>query len=163
MSHSRKVNILRLWRGKNVYPSLLIEMLKNNCGKYYSIHLEILKRPKKWNYNVEISFKTRYCFLPPPHNFILFQLDFDVKFPLLRLLLFLIDYFKRGEMFLYQHFLLIYIKSIFFSLHYLHILLYYNNGIFNLQRIYLVLISLLFYLSKYKVNFETPNFVRNWI
>ena len=30
--------------------------------------------------------------LPPtPHNFILFQLDFDVKFPLLRLLLFLID------------------------------------------------------------------------
>ena len=28
---------------------------------------------------------------PPPPNFILFQLDFDVKFPLLRLLLFLID------------------------------------------------------------------------
>ena len=27
--------------------------------------------------------------LPPPHNFILFELDFDVKFPLLRLLLFL--------------------------------------------------------------------------
>ena len=25
----------------------------------------------------------------PPHNFILFELDFDVKFPLLRLLLFL--------------------------------------------------------------------------
>ena len=29
--------------------------------------------------------------LPPP-NFILFELDFDVKFPLLRLLLFLIDF-----------------------------------------------------------------------
>ena len=28
---------------------------------------------------------------PPPHNFILFQLDFDVKFPLLRFLLFLTD------------------------------------------------------------------------
>ena len=28
---------------------------------------------------------------PPPPNFTLFQLDFDVKFPLLRLLLFLID------------------------------------------------------------------------
>ena len=28
---------------------------------------------------------------PPPHNFILFELDFDVKFPLLRLLLFLSD------------------------------------------------------------------------
>ena len=27
----------------------------------------------------------------PQHNFILFELDFDVKFPLLRLLLFLID------------------------------------------------------------------------
>ena len=26
-----------------------------------------------------------------PHNFILFELDFDVKFPLLRLLLFLSD------------------------------------------------------------------------
>ena len=28
---------------------------------------------------------------PPPHNFILFQLDFDVKLPLLRPLLFLND------------------------------------------------------------------------
>ena len=28
---------------------------------------------------------------PPPHNFILFELDFDVRFPLLRLLLFLSD------------------------------------------------------------------------
>ena len=28
---------------------------------------------------------------PPPYNFILFELDFDVKFPLLRLLLFLSD------------------------------------------------------------------------
>ena len=58
-------------------------------GKYYLIHLEIVKRPKKLNYNVEILFKIRKC-CPPP-NFILFQLDFDVKFPLLRLLLFLID------------------------------------------------------------------------
>jgi hypothetical protein len=28
---------------------------------------------------------------PPPHNFILFELDFDLKFPLLRLLVFLSD------------------------------------------------------------------------
>ena len=28
---------------------------------------------------------------PPPHNFILFELDFYVEFPLLRLILFLID------------------------------------------------------------------------
>ena len=42
-------------------------------------------------YNVEILFKTRSCFPPPPYNFILFKLDFDVKFPLLRLLLFLSD------------------------------------------------------------------------
>ena len=28
---------------------------------------------------------------PPSHNFILFKLDFDIKFPLLRLLLFLSD------------------------------------------------------------------------
>ena len=28
---------------------------------------------------------------PPSHNFILFELDFDAKFPLLRLLLFLND------------------------------------------------------------------------
>ena len=28
-------------------------------------------------------------FPPPPHNFILFELDFDIKFPLLRLLLIL--------------------------------------------------------------------------
>ena len=29
--------------------------------------------------------------IAPPPNFILFQLDLDVKFPLLRLLIFLID------------------------------------------------------------------------
>ena len=28
-------------------------------GKYFLIHLEIAKRPKKWNYTVEILFKTR--------------------------------------------------------------------------------------------------------
>ena len=28
---------------------------------------------------------------PPPHNFFLFELDFDIKFSLLRLLLFLSD------------------------------------------------------------------------
>ena len=28
-------------------------------GKYYLIHWEIVKIPKKWNYNVEILFKTR--------------------------------------------------------------------------------------------------------
>ena len=43
--------------------------------------------------------KTRYC-CPPP-NFILFQVDFDVKFPLLRLLLFLID--LKSTIFLLQN------------------------------------------------------------
>ena len=49
-------------------------------GKYCLIHLEIVKRPKKGNYYVEIM-------MPPTlHNFILFELDFNVKFPLLHLL-----------------------------------------------------------------------------
>ena len=61
------------------------------CGKYYLILLEIVKRPKKWNYNVVIFFKTRQCCRPPSPNFILFELYFDVKLPFLRLLLFLID------------------------------------------------------------------------
>ena len=39
-------------------------------------------------------------FPPTPPNFILFQLDFDVKFPLLRLLLFLID--LKSTILLYQ-------------------------------------------------------------
>ena len=29
------------------------------CGKYYFMHLEIVKRPKKINYNVETLFKKR--------------------------------------------------------------------------------------------------------
>ena len=49
----------------------------------YLINLKIVKIPKKWNYNVEILFKT--------NNIILFELDFTVKFPLLRLLQFLTD------------------------------------------------------------------------
>ena len=61
--------------------------------KYTLIHLEIVKRLKKCNYIVEFLFKTkRCCTHPPPHNFILFELDFDVKFPLSRLLLFLSDF-----------------------------------------------------------------------
>ena len=41
---------------------------------------------------------------PPPHNIILFELDFNVKFPLLRLLQFLSDLkstinMKRNELF----------------------------------------------------------------
>ena len=46
---------------------------------------------KKINYNVEILFKTRKCCPTPPHNIILFELDSDVKFPLLRLIQFLSD------------------------------------------------------------------------
>ena len=41
---------------------------------------------KKCNYYVEILFKTRKCCPPPPKKNILFELDFNVKFPLLRLL-----------------------------------------------------------------------------
>ena len=53
-------------------------------GKYCLIHLEIVKRPKNNKQdNVEPP--------QPQHNFILFELDFNVKFPLLRLLLFLSD------------------------------------------------------------------------
>ena len=49
-------------------------------------HLEIVKRAKKLNYNVEIVFK-QDKFAPHPHT----ALSFDVKYPLLRLLLFLSD------------------------------------------------------------------------
>ena len=67
-----------IWHEKQIFLSIL-------CGKYCLIHLKIVKILKKLNYNVEILFKTT----KPPHNFILFELDFDVKFPLLHLLLFL--------------------------------------------------------------------------
>ena len=68
-----------------------VNLLSLSRGKYCLIHLKMVKRPKKLNCNVEILFKTRQCCPLPPHNFILFELDFDVKFPLLRLLQFLSD------------------------------------------------------------------------
>ena len=68
----KKVNILRLLR-----------------GKYCLIHLEIENIPKNWNYSVEILSKTRVSSTPTQLN--LFELDFNVKFPLLRLLHFLTD------------------------------------------------------------------------
>ena len=40
----------------------------------------------KWN-----LIQNKLMLPPPPHNIILFKLDFDVKFPLLRLLQFLSD------------------------------------------------------------------------
>ena len=43
-----------IWHEKQFFLILL-------RGKYCLIHLEIVKRPNKWNYNVEILFKTRYC------------------------------------------------------------------------------------------------------
>ena len=49
-------------------------------GKYCLIYLEIVK-----------DLKNEIIMLKSPHDFILFELDFDVKFPLLRLLLFLSD------------------------------------------------------------------------
>ena len=48
-----------------------------------------IKRPKKWNYFVEIFFINKI--ICPPHNIILFELDFKVKFSLLRLIQFLGD------------------------------------------------------------------------
>ena len=58
-------------------------------GKYCLIHLEIVMRPKKCNYNVEILFKTRKYCPQTQHNIILFELDINVKFPLLSILQFL--------------------------------------------------------------------------
>ena len=43
-----------IWHEKQIFLSIV-------CGKYCLIHLEIVKRPKKWNYNVEILFKTLSC------------------------------------------------------------------------------------------------------
>ena len=43
-----------IWHEKQIFLSIL-------CGKYCLIHLEIIKRRKKWNYNVEILFKTLTC------------------------------------------------------------------------------------------------------
>ena len=62
-------------------------------GKYYLIHLKIVKIPKNEIITMKSYLKQDHVAPQrgPPHNFILFQLDFDVKFPLLRLLLFLID------------------------------------------------------------------------
>jgi hypothetical protein len=48
-SSYRQINLT--WK-KKIFLSIL-------RGKYCLIHLKIVKRPKKWNYNVEISFKTR--------------------------------------------------------------------------------------------------------
>ena len=44
---------------------------------------------KRFTFRVKLS-DSIFC-PPPQHNIILFELDFDVKFPLLRLLQFLID------------------------------------------------------------------------
>ena len=41
-----------IWNEKQILLSIL-------RGKYCLIHLEIVKRPNKWNYNVQIIFKTR--------------------------------------------------------------------------------------------------------
>ena len=41
-----------IWHEKQIFLSILL-------GKYCLIHLEIVKRHKKGNYNVEIIFKTR--------------------------------------------------------------------------------------------------------
>ena len=61
-------------------------------GKYFLIQLEIVKRPKKNEIITLKSYLKQVNVAPePPHNFILFELDFDLKFPLLRLLLFLSD------------------------------------------------------------------------
>ena len=50
--------------------------------KYRLNHLEIVKIPKKWNYNIEILIQNKIMLSPPPpHNFILFWLDLDLRFP----------------------------------------------------------------------------------
>ena len=58
-------------------------------GKYCLIHLRYLK-----NEIIMLKYYSKQDNVAshvPPHNFILFELDFDIKFPLLRLLLFLSD------------------------------------------------------------------------
>ena len=78
-----------------VFLHSLINLKKGNvlsllCGKYYLIHLETVKRPKNEIITLK-SYLKQDNIAPPPHNIILFQLDFNVKFPLLRLLQVLID------------------------------------------------------------------------
>ena len=58
-------------------------------GKYCSIHLEIVKKIITLKYYLK---QDNVAPPPsPPHNIILFELDFEVKFPLLRILQFLSD------------------------------------------------------------------------
>ena len=64
----------------------------------YCVFALLCLRPKKRNYNVDIILKTKYCCPPPPHNIILFELDFEIKFPLLYPLKFLSD--LKGTIFL---------------------------------------------------------------
>ena len=61
-------------------------------GKYCLIHLEIVQRPKNEIITLK-SYLKQDNVAPHPHTTLscLHELDFDVKFPLLRLLLFLSD------------------------------------------------------------------------
>ena len=47
---------------------------------HFTWKIKNVKIPKKCNYNIEILFKTRKCCPPPPHNFVLFELDLDINF-----------------------------------------------------------------------------------
>ena len=88
--------------------------------------------------------------LPPPHNFILFQLDFDVNFPLLRLLLYLIDLksnITRQQIDAkIQCFHVIDLKKLFHT--YIDLLLYRQNSILLCR-----LLQHRFYKSYYNVSF----------
>ena len=65
--------------GLSPFVKLIIKSKRKRRGKYCLIQIEIVKRPKKFNYNVEILFKTRWCCPPPPHNFISFVTSFTIS------------------------------------------------------------------------------------
>ena len=71
--------------------TLKVNLLSLSRGKYCLIHLEIIKRPKKEIIKSKFNSKQDNVDPPPPNNIILFELDLNVKFLLLRLLLFLND------------------------------------------------------------------------
>ena len=68
---------------------LKVNLFKTLRGKYCLIHLEIVKRPKNVIITLNFYSKQDNVAPHPTHNIILFQLDFNVKFPLLCLLHFI--------------------------------------------------------------------------
>ena len=86
--HVKALKYLLFVSNQVTHNHQLIWHKKVNISKSFTwkilfiIHLEIVKRFKKLNSYVEILFKKRlYCAPPPKKNIILFELEFNVKYP----------------------------------------------------------------------------------